>query len=138
MGALGKRKFKFKTPIVREAPLHRQIADVLRLELGAPGRVSRRGVTWWSIDMSNFADVAPGLRTGRGAIAGVPDLQLLHRGRAFFIELKAEDGILSEAQRGVATCLACCDVPFGVARDVDEVLQLIDAWEIPREHRVMA
>lgn len=131
-------RFQLKAPMVREPQLHRQIADVLRFELGPPGRVSRHGVCWWSVDMASYGGVAPGLRTGRGCIAGIPDMQLIYRGRAYFIELKAVDGVLSPAQQAVATALASCDVPFGVARDVDEVLQLLDGWEIPRERRVMA
>lgn len=138
MGAARKRAFRLTAPIVREPVLHRAIADMLRWEVGAPGRISRHGVTWWSVDMSNFADVAPGLRVRRGCIAGVPDLQLLYRGRAYFIELKAADGQLSPAQQVVATALALVDAPFGVARDVDEVIALIDAWQIPRAHRVIA
>lgn len=131
------KRFTLSAPVVREPVLHKQIADVLRWELGPPGRVSRHGVTWWSVDMSNFADVAPGLRTRRGAVAGVPDLMLVYRGRAYFIELKARDGVLSPAQCVVATTLTLCGCPWGVARDVDEVIDLLDAWGIPREHRLM-
>lgn len=131
------KRFTLSAPVVREPVLHKQIADVLRWELGPPGRVSRHGVTWWSVDMSNFADVAPGLRTRRGAVAGVPDLMLVYRGRAYFIELKARDGVLSPAQQVVATTLTLCGCPWGVARDVDEVIDLLDAWGIPREHRLM-
>ncbi len=131
-------RFQLKAPVVREPQLHKAVADVLRLELAGPGKVSRFGVVWWTVDMSNFADVAPGLRTGRGAIAGVPDLQFVFKGRAFFIELKAVDGAVSTAQQSVATSLALCDAPWGVARDWEEVLQLLDSWEIPRNHRVAA
>lgn len=134
----GKRKFKLTAPLIREPVLHRQIADVLRFELGAPGRVSRQGVVWWSVDMAAYGGVAPGLRTARGCVAGVPDMQVLYRGCAYFIELKAADGSLSEPQQGVATAVCLNGCRFGVARTVDEVLQLLDGWEIPREHRVMA
>jgi hypothetical protein len=132
-----KRRFTLTAPVVREPVLHKQIADVLRWEIGPPGRVSRHGVTWWSIDMANYGGVAPGLRTGRGCIAGVPDLQVLWRGCAYFVELKARDGVLSVMQQTVATTLELVGCRFGVARDVDEVMELLDVWQIPREHRIM-
>ena len=51
---------------VPEHPLQRQIADVLRLEIAPPGKVSRDGVVWWSVDHASYAGTAPGARIGRG------------------------------------------------------------------------
>lgn len=128
--------FKLRAPIVREPVLHRQIADALRLELCAPGRVSRDGVVWYSVDMAAYAGNAPGIRTARGCIAGVADIEILHRGAAYFLEIKADDGELSDAQRDFANAVLCAACCYGVARNVAEVLACLDRWGIPRAHRL--
>ena len=79
-----------------EHPLQRQIADALCLELAPPGKGSRDGVGWWSVDHASYLGTAPGARIGRGIVAGVPDLFVLHRGIAHMVEIKTEDGQLSD------------------------------------------
>jgi hypothetical protein len=49
---------------VPEHPLQRQIADVLRLEIAPPGKVSRDGVVWWPVDHAAYAGTAPDARIG--------------------------------------------------------------------------
>ena len=68
-------------PPVPEHPLQRRIADALRFELAPPRKVSRDGVVWWSIDHASYSGTAPSARVGRGIVAGVPDLFVLHRCR---------------------------------------------------------
>ena len=80
--SVGHNAVKRHNRVVAEHPLQRQIADALRLEIAPPGRVSRDGVVWWSVDHASFAGSAPGARVGRGIVAGVPDLFVLHRGIA--------------------------------------------------------
>jgi len=128
--------FRLTAPVVREHPLHKQIADVFRLELAPPGRVSRDGVVWWAVDISAYAGVAPGLRTTRGVIAGIPDLFVLHRGKAHMLEIKAADGVLSNAQQAVAAAVLAGGGLVGVVRTAAEALGCLDAWRIPRNRRV--
>ena len=90
-----------RRPPIAEHPLQRQIADALRLEIAPPGKVSRDGVVWWSEDHASYAGTAPGARIGRGIVAGVPDLFVLHRGIAHMIEIKTPAGALSDPQRSV-------------------------------------
>lgn len=123
-------------PFVREPILHKQIADAFRLELGAPGRLSQRGVTWWSVDHAAYAGKAPGLRIGRGIIAGIPDVFVLYAGCAHFLEIKADDGVLSEPQREVGTAILCAGGRFGLVRNALEALACLDRWDIPRAHRL--
>jgi hypothetical protein len=80
--------------------------------------------------------VVPGIRTGRGCIAGVPDMIILYQGCAYFLELKADDGILSPAQQGVGAAILFCGARYGVVRSAGEALEHLDAWEIPRAHRI--
>jgi hypothetical protein len=128
--------FKLTAPVVREPMLHKQIADSLRIEIAPPGRVSLHGVTWWSVDMAAYAGTVPGIRTGRGCIAGVPDMIVLYRGTAFFLEVKALDGVLSSAQQTVGIAILMTGAHYGVVRNASEAIALLDEWEIPRAHRI--
>jgi len=132
---MSKRPFRLTRPIVREHPLQKQIADTLKIEIAPAGRVSRDGVVWFSIDFADFGGVAPGARVGRGVVAGPPDIVILWLGRAHWIEVKAEDGSLSDAQKSVITALLAAQCHIGVARDAAETLRCLDLWEIPRAHR---
>ena len=119
-----------------EHSLQRQICDMLRLEIAPPGKVSRQGVVWFAIDHANFAGEVPGLRIGRGIIAGIPDTFILWSGLAFFVEVKTQDGILSDAQQSVMAAVLASGGRVGVVRDAYETLGCLDAWGIPRAHRV--
>jgi hypothetical protein len=127
---------RIRAPVVREPILHKQIADTLRVEIAPPGRVSLAGVTWWSVDMAAYAGTVPGIRTGRGCIAGVPDIIVLYRGTAFFIEVKALDGVLSPAQQLVSAAILMGGAHYGVVRNASEALEQLDCWNIPRAHRI--
>lgn len=129
-------RFALTAPVVRETPIHQQIADAFRIEIAAAGKVSRFGVVWWSVDMAAYQGSAPGIRTSRGCIAGVPDIIVVWKGLAHFIEVKAEDGIVSLPQQSVATAVLIAGGEWGAARDADEALQLLDVWKIPRYRRI--
>ena len=133
---MARRPFRLTAPVVREHPLQKQIADVLRIEIAPPGKVSRHGVVWWSVDHANYAGEVPGIRVGRGIIAGVPDVLILHLGAAFMIEIKTEDGELSDAQRAVLCAVLAARGRVAVARDAREVIEIVDYWKIPRARRV--
>jgi hypothetical protein len=128
--------YRLVAPVVPEHPIQKQICDVLRLEIAPPGKVSKAGVCWYSIDHANYAGEVPGIRIGRGIVAGVFDVFLLWRGLAHFLEIKTEEGELSLAQQSVGTALLVAGGRIGVARDVAEVIQILDTWNIPRAHRV--
>ena len=134
--ATKRRPYRLTAPVVREHPIQKQLTDVLRLEVAPPGKVSRYGVCWWAIDHANYAGEVPGIRVGRGIIAGVPDLYILHRGRAHHLEIKAEDGELSEAQQSVCAAVLAAGGRVAVVRSAGELLAAIDEWQIPRAHRV--
>jgi hypothetical protein len=65
-----------------------------------------------------------------------PSLLLLWRGQSYFIELKREDGEFSDAQKSVSSAVLAAGGRVGMARDIGEVLILLDAWSIPRNRRV--
>jgi hypothetical protein len=129
-------RFRLTPPVVREHPIQKQLCDVLRLEIAPPGKVSRDGVVWWAVDHANYAGEVPGIRVGRGIIAGLPDLFILYRGRAHHPEIKAADGVLSPAQQSVCAAVLAAGGRVAVVRDADELLAAIDEWGIPRNRRV--
>jgi hypothetical protein len=131
-----RRPYRLTAPVVREHPLQAQIARVLAIEIAPAGKVSKAGVVWWSIDHANYAGEVPGVRIGRGIIAGIPDLFVLWRGLAHLIEIKAEDGELTDAQRSVIAASTCAGVRCAVVRDWIEVLACLDQWDIPRKRCV--
>jgi hypothetical protein len=134
--AAARRPFRLTAPIVREHSLQAQLAKLLTLELAPAGKVSRFGVVWWSIDHANYAGEVPGVRLDRGIIAGILDTFVLWCGIAHMIELKADDGELSDAQRSVTAAVLASGGRVGVARDATEMLACLDQWNIPRNHRV--
>lgn len=138
MPAAGKRAspYRLTAPVVPEHSLQKQICDVLRLELAPPGKVSKHGVVWWSVDMANYAGEVPGIRVGRGIIAGVQDVYILYRGQAHHPEIKTDEGQMSPAQMAVSAAVLAAGGKVGVVRDSVEMLACIDTWGIPRAHRV--
>lgn len=66
-----------------------------------------------------------------GVIAGIPDILIIHEGHAFFLEFKAEEGRLSDAQIETTDLLLAAGAPVGVARNFEEVIALLDEWKIP-------
>lgn len=72
-----------------------------------------------------------GILKAMGVKAGVPDLLIVHNGRAFFIELKAERGKLSPSQLEIHFQITRCNAPVAVCKSIDEVLPQLAAWGIP-------
>lgn len=130
-----KAPYRLTRPVPTEHQEQRAIAAALRIEIAREGHPSPHCVVWFSIDQANFAGV-PGTRVARGICAGVPDICILHRGMCFWIELKSDAGNLSASQREMAVALARAQCAVGVARNVGDVLALLDAWSIPRANRV--
>lgn len=77
---------------------------------------------------------------GLGVRAGIPDICILYDGRAFWIELKAAKGRLSEAQERAHVRLWEAGCPVADARSLDDVRRLlVEEWAIPtREARAAA
>ena len=139
-GAAGVRvsvpaRFRLQAPVASEHQQQRQVTDVMRLEFCREGHLSPHGVCWFSIDMAHYAGV-PGTRVARGICAGVPDTVLIWKGRAYWIEIKTDRGVLSDDQRVMCAALVLSGSHYAVVRDADELLVAIDEWGIPRNRRV--
>ena len=68
---------------------------------------------------------------GMGVHAGWPDLMLIHRATPYFIELKAEKGVLSAAQKAVHEQIALAGGVVAVCRSIDQVRSALALWGIP-------
>jgi len=130
------KPYRLTPPVTPEHDIQRQITQVLTMELAPPGKVSKHGVLWYSIDMANYAGAVPGIRISRGIIAGVFDIFILHRGMSYMLEIKTTIGEMSEPQRSVCSAVLASGGRVGVVRDADETIRMIDDWAIPRAHRV--
>jgi len=128
--------FRLTAPVVPEHGIQRRIASVLRIEIGAEAKISEHGVTWFCIDHANHHGEVPGIRVGRGIPPGIFDMLVLYQGRAFWIELKSRNGMVSDPQRSMAATLLLSGCRIGIARDETEALSCLDEWGIPRKHRV--
>jgi len=131
---MARAPFKLTQPVVREHPLQRQIAKLLTIEIAPPGHCSPFGVWWCSIDHAHYAGI-PATRTRRGIIAGLADFYFEYHGRAHWVELKARDGRLTTAQRELGMEIIKAGGRCGLAHDGDEVLALLDQWNVPRHRR---
>jgi len=72
---------------------------------------------------------------GQGAMAGVPDLIFVHRGRAFGLELKNRSSSLSDEQRTAQVVLREAGMRVEVARDLGEALAHLRDMGIPLQVR---
>ena len=68
---------------------------------------------------------------GMGLRAGVPDLLVVHEGRAHWLEMKSPRGVLSEAQRATHNALTATGCPVVTCRSLDAVRGALWAWGIP-------
>lgn len=129
--------------------LHFAVAKYLRRAIAHEGQASRHGATWRSEEARNVGknittnrgksiNLEAINRKARGCIAGVPDIEIIYQGRCHRIELKAEAGVLSEAQIAYHRILKECGARVVVCRSVEEVQAAIEGWGIPLTARVFA
>ena len=67
----------------------------------------------------------------RGYVAGCPDLVIIHKGKAHWLELKAAKGTVQPEQRVCHSDLHRAGSPVGIARDLNDVQFWLEAWLIP-------
>ena len=69
---------------------------------------------------------------GLGVRAGVPDIIVVHRTRCYALELKAEKGRLSDAQRAALDALDAAGAITGTAWGLDQALSILESWGLLR------
>ena len=71
-----------------------------------------------------------------GYVSGTPDLLIIYRGKAHFIELKTATGRISPEQKELASRVAVCGSPTLFCRNLDDVSLALVAWGIPTKGRL--
>lgn len=66
----------------------------------------------------------------------MPDLLLWHAGESYALELKAEAGSASEAQRNMLGKLSAAGVHTAIAHGLDRALAVLESWQLLRGREV--
>jgi hypothetical protein len=98
-------------PMRRSSP-----EEVLRIAVVRLLSFQRIEGLWWS---------------AMGMKAGVPDLLFVYEGRPIAIELKADNGRVSDEQQGMAAQMERAGCPVMVARSLDAVVAILAAHGVP-------
>lgn len=65
-----------------------------------------------------------------GLLPGAADLEIIHKGRAYFLEVKKPGGQLSDAQKLFRQRALDCGAEYVVVKSVDDVINALEVWEI--------
>lgn len=95
-------------------------------------------VFWTAIPAGGGGRLRGAILKGMGYKAGTPDLLIVHQGRAFWIELKADGGRLSPAQKEVGEDLIIAGCRYAVCRSLDDVTVTLSEWNVPTRAKVAA
>jgi hypothetical protein len=69
---------------------------------------------------------------GLGVVPGAPDLILFHNGSSYALELKSEEGRVTEAQVEMMTRLKDAGVLTAVCHGLDRALVVLEGWQLLR------
>ncbi len=72
---------------------------------------------------------------GLGVVAGVPDIILIHRGRVYGLELKAEGGRSTEKQLETIAAMGAAGAYCCVAEGLDRALAALEMWGLLKGRR---
>jgi hypothetical protein len=107
-----------------ELLLHKAVAAYLNAVLPT--------TVWWTTFPAGGGGAIRGATLkAQGLKAGVPDLLIIHQGRAHWIELKAPKGVSSDTQIDTAGRLEWAGCRTTLCRSIDEVREALKYWSIP-------
>jgi len=66
-----------------------------------------------------------------GYKAGTPDLQIIYQGRVLFVELKASNGRVTDAQWKTKDHLLAAGAYWCVCKTLDELASALTGWNVP-------
>lgn len=105
-----------------EEKLHKAVAQQARWALA-------RDCFWFHPPNGGSRNVIEAVKLkAMGTRAGVPDLCFVRHGKAYFIELKAPKGRVSEPQSNAMTEITRAGAPVAICRNLDEVLACWNKW----------
>lgn len=94
------------------------------------------GVVWFHVPNGGSRTAAEAGRfKALGVKAGVPDILALRAGQLFALELKAQGGRVSDAQRDTLAALNAAGAHTAVAWGLDDALEILERWGVLRASR---
>lgn len=123
--AAGKR-FRLTRPVVPELQFAKTVASVLDMAMLEP-------VVWthFPAGLGKLPPATVGRAKAMGLKAGIPDYLFWHNGRSIGIELKRQNGVLSDVQKEMHKNLRAAGMPVYVCRTPEEVIQALDIEGFP-------
>lgn len=114
---------------ISEAKLQQVVTEWMELALGSD-------VFWTCFPAGGGGLVRGAQLKSRGLRPGVPDILIVYRSEAYFIELKTRIGKLSSDQVECHEALSLCGARVAVCRCLPDIAMALRRWEIP--YRVTA
>jgi VRR-NUC domain len=72
--------------------------------------------------------VEAAIMKGLGVVAGVPDVIVIHAGRCYALELKAEGGRVTDKQLATIAALREAGAFVGIAEGINRAIACLEAW----------
>jgi hypothetical protein len=130
-GTSGKPRAKSQR---HEDILHVAVKKLLTLIIAPPGIASSDRVVWYSLEIRGKRTTGEGARNkSRGCIKGVPDIDIYYMGRAYKIELKAQETVVTKNQRELHHNLLLAEIRVAICRSLQDVVETLNRWRIPHE-----
>jgi hypothetical protein len=109
-----------------EATIQRCVFAHLRAR-GAPG------VFAFAVPNGGYRKpVEAAILKGLGVVAGVPDVIVIHQGRGYALELKAEGGRATDKQLATIASMEAAGAFTCIAEGLDRALAVLEGWGILR------
>jgi hypothetical protein len=108
-----------------EGPIHAAVLAYLRRQY--PKAVIAHVPNQTDVKGSNIAR-AIAKQKMMGMLVGFPDLLMLHDGRFYGFEVKAEGGRTSDAQKAVGEAIIASGGFWAVVRSIDDVRERMEEW----------
>jgi hypothetical protein len=91
----------------------------------------RPGLVYFAVPNGGSRDIREAVHLRRaGVLPGVSDIVLLYEGRAYFLELKSDNGRLSEHQHAFLASVNEAGGYSCAAYGLDEAVRCLEAWQL--------
>lgn len=126
--AAGVKRLKLTRPVIGEGQLAKTVASLLT-------RIVLEPAVWTHFPAGTIklGPATAGRLKAWGLKPGMPDYFVWFAGRSVGIELKRENGVLSDAQKAMHPMLTAAGVPVYVCRSAEDVVQSLYLEGIPMQ-----
>ncbi len=113
-----------------EQVLHASVAQYLSSILLPPA-------IYTTVPIGGGGAIRGAILRGLGTMKGWPDIQIVHDGHLFLVELKSAKGRLSPNQKLVHAALIAAGCKVAVVRSLDELDAVLRDWGVPLRGHVI-